>query len=102
MKNIPEILLPYVDKISDEGKITLQKQFKKAEKSKGVTFALWFFLGAHYAYMGKWGLFILFWLTGGGFFIWWFVDAFRISSLIDNLNEDIAMDIFQRVKLMDK
>lgn len=102
MKNIPEVLLPYVDKLSDEGKITLQKQFKKKEKSKGAAFALWLLLFSHYAYMGKWGLQILFWFTWGGFFIWWFIDAFRISGLIDSMNEDIAMDTFQRVKLMDK
>jgi len=102
MGNIPNTLLPYMDKLSDEAKITLQQQYKRKQKSKGSAYALWLFLGAHYAYMGKWGMQILFWFTWGGAGLWWIIDVFRISGLIDSMNEDIAMDIFQKVKIMDK
>ena len=102
MGNINQVLMPYMSKLSDEGKITLQQQYKKKQKSKGAAFALWFFIGFHYAYLGKWGMLILFWFTWGGAGLWWLIDGFRISGLVDSMNEDIAMEVFQNVKLMDK
>ena len=46
-------------------------------------------LGIHYLYLGKIGTFILFFITGGGFGIWWFIDLFRVSSLVSKFNGPI-------------
>jgi len=31
-------------------------QLQSETKSSGTAFLFWFFLGAHYAYLGKWGV----------------------------------------------
>lgn len=85
-------------------RLTAQKQeefieeFKRKKKSVGFTYALWFFLGWHYAYLGKWGVQVLFWLTLGGLFFWWFIDLFRVSGMVKNYNKDIAMDVMRNLK----
>lgn len=62
-------------------------------KSTGTAYLCWFFLGCHYAYLGKWGLQILYWFTVGGFGIWALVDLFHIPSKINAHNLKISMQI---------
>lgn len=58
-------------------------------KSTGVAYLFWFLLGAHYAYLGKWGLQILFWITLGGLGLWWIIDLFTMPGKVNNYNSDI-------------
>ena len=62
-------------------------------KSTGTAYLCWFFLGCHYAYLGKWGLQILYWITLGGIGIWALIDLFHIPSIVSNHNLKIAMQI---------
>lgn len=62
-------------------------------KSSGMGYVLFFFLGAHYAYVGKWGLQLLFWFTLGGCLIWGFIDIFRISSIVESYNFTLLAEI---------
>lgn len=50
-------------------------------KSKSTALILCLFLcGFHYIYVGKTGMAILFWLTGGGCGIWWIIDLIAILN----------------------
>lgn len=62
-------------------------------KSTGTAYLFWFFFGAHYAYMGKWGLQILYWFTLGGLGIWALIDLFTMSSKVDQHNAAIFRQI---------
>lgn len=64
-------------------------QLQNELKNTGLAYLFLFILGAHYAYMGKWFVQILFWITLGGFLIWWFIDLFRIPSMVNNHNSKI-------------
>jgi TM2 domain-containing membrane protein YozV len=55
-------------------------------KSKGVAYLFWFLLGAHYAYLGKWGTQILYWLTLGGLGFWAIIDLFTLGGKVENYN----------------
>ncbi|MFV5693124.1 TM2 domain-containing protein [Flavobacterium sp. LT1R49] len=67
-------------------------------KSSGTAYLLWFFFGFHYAYLGKWGLQLLYWITFGGFFIWAIIDLFTLSGRVANHN---AL-IFQQIDEIEK
>lgn len=62
-------------------------------KSTGTTYLCWFFLGCHYAYLGKWGWQILYWITLGGVGIWALIDLFHIPSKVNGHNLKISMQI---------
>ena len=62
-------------------------------KSSGVAFLFWFFLGSHFAYLGKWGLQILYWLTLGGLGIWGIIEAFLLSGRVEAYNAPIYQQI---------
>lgn len=76
--------------------------YQRRAKNLGTAYLLWFLLGWHYAYLGRWGWQILFWLTAGGFFIWWFIDLFRLPKLIAQYNEDVATAIMRDLAIMSQ
>ncbi len=67
-------------------------------KSTGTAYLLWFFLGAHYAYLGKWGIQILYWITLGGLGIWALIDLFTMSGKVNRHNATI----FQQIDEIEK
>ena len=54
--------------------------------------------GTHYAYLGKWGLQILFWITLGGLGIWAFFDLFTMSGKVARYNANI----FRQINAIEK
>lgn len=67
-------------------------------KSTGTAYLFWFFLGAHYAYLGRWGLQILYWITLAGLGIWGIVDLFTMSQKVERHN----FDIFRQIEDIEK
>ena len=74
--------------------------FRRKSKSMGIAYLFWFLFGLHYAYLGKWTLQILFWLTAGGLFVWALIDLFPIPKLVRDHNEDVASDVLRNIKAM--
>lgn len=62
-------------------------------KSSGTAYLCFFFLGCHYAYLGKWGLQFLYWFTLGGIGIWALVDLFHIPTKVNNHNLIITSQV---------
>ena len=62
-------------------------------KSKGTAFLMYWFLGAHYAYLGKWGVQLAYWFTLGGLGIWLMVDLFRVGGLVKRHNNLIYEEL---------
>ena len=62
-------------------------------KSTGTAILFWFLLGAHFAYLGKWGLQILFWVTLGGIGIWALIELFLIPGRVEKYNADIYQQL---------
>ena len=62
-------------------------------KSTGTAYLCWFFVGCHYAYLGKWGVQILYWITLGGIGIWALIDLFHIPTKVSTHNLIISSQI---------
>lgn len=75
-----------------------QEEFRRRRKSTGVAYLLWFFLGWHYAYLGRWGVQFLYWITLGGLGIWALVDLFRLGWVVGNRNSDISFDVMKDIR----
>lgn len=50
-------------------------------RSLPMAYAAWLFFGLHYGYFKQYWMQIFFWLTFGGFGVWWFLDALRMSTI---------------------
>lgn len=62
-------VLNEVSKLDKEKQEKLINLFLSQKKNKGLAIGL-SVVGLHYAYLQKWGLFVLYGITGGGFLIW--------------------------------
>jgi hypothetical protein len=62
-------------------------------KSTGVAYLLWFLIGFHFAYLNKWLLQILYWLTLGGLGIWVLIELFLIPGRVEGYNAEIYAQI---------
>lgn len=66
------------------------RDLKQRRKSLGTAYLAWFLLGWHYLYLGRVLVQIAFWITFGGFLVWWLIDLFRLPGVVRRLNEDTA------------
>lgn len=77
------------------------EEYKRKAKSTGVAYLfLLLIFSMHYGYLNKWGLQVVFWLTGGGMLVWWIIDIFRLSGLVKNHNKDVATDTMRNLKAL--
>ena len=95
--NLPAMVRNELVKLSAEKQEEFVEEYRRKAKSVGIAYILWL-LFVHYAYLRKWGILVLFWLTGGGAFFWWLIDAFRIPGMIRNYNKDVAVDVLRNLK----
>ena len=72
--------------------------FEKQLKSTGTAYLFFFLFGAHFAYLNKWGLQILFWLTLYGFGIWGLIELFTVSNRVEKYNRPY----YQKLDELDK
>ena len=99
---LPSALREGLSELTPSRQEQFMEEYSRKKKSIGIAYLLWFLLGLHYVYLGKWGVTLLMWLTmcmviG---FIWWMIDIFRIPSMVRSQNMDTATDVFRSLKSM--
>ena len=102
MENLTPVVQAQFNELSEEGKMHFQIDFEDKKKSVGTSYVMMIFLGSHYAYLGKWGLCIAFWISllfVIGFF-WAFVDLFRMKSIVNEYNNKLAQRIILQSKMI--
>jgi len=97
--SLPSMVKNELAKMPAQKQEEFVEEYKRKVKSVGIAYLfLIVILAMHYGYLRKWGLQIVFWLTGGGFFIWWLIDLFRLAGLVKDYNKDVAMDTMRNLK----
>lgn len=89
----PPIVNTKLGELNPEQKNIFYKEYGRRKKSVLIGYILLIPLGWHYAYVNKWGIQILCFLTLWGFLIWWFIDWFRLPSIIKRYNDELAIKI---------
>ena len=87
--------------LSSQQLAMVQAEVKGKEKTKGIAYALWFFLGGlggHRYYAGDIGMGIGMTLTLGGLGVWTLIDVFFIGSRIEKKNSELEYEVIQKVK----
>lgn len=77
----------------------VEVEYENRKKSKGVAYALWFFLGVlggHRFYSGDTGIAIGMLLTLGGLGVWALIDAFFIGKRIEVVNQTIYAEVMRK------
>lgn len=86
--------------LDEIGQLSFLSEYKRRRKGTGAAYVLWFLLGWHYAYVGKWGVQFLYWVSFGGFGVWALFDLFRVPGIVRRVNADIAISTMLEVKAL--
>ncbi|SIT13512.1 hypothetical protein SAMN05421786_106145 [Chryseobacterium ureilyticum] len=100
MGNFSYLIQKKFRELNSEQQRIFVSEFERRKKSVGISYLLWFLLGWHYAYLKKWGWLILYILTAGGFFIWAIIDLFRIPRMVEQYNNDLALEVLRDISIM--
>ncbi|MEM9423879.1 MAG: hypothetical protein AAF975_03705 [Spirochaetota bacterium] len=85
-------VLNELKKLSAQAQNDFITAYRAQSKSLGLAYCLLLLLfGLQYAYIGKWGKQILYWLTAAGAGIWGIVLLFTLPKVIGEYNRDLAM-----------
>lgn len=95
---LPAMVRNELTKLPAQRQEEFVEEYSRKARQAPIAYILWLCLGWHYMYQKKWGLQVVFWLTLGGFFVWWLVDAFRIPAMIRDYNKDVAVDTLRNLK----
>lgn len=95
INSLPPTVRHAVLQLDGASQAALFNEFERKKKKLSVAYIAWFLLGWHYLYVGKVGVQFAFWLTFGGFWVWWFLDLFRMPSIVRGANEQIARQALQ-------
>lgn len=98
---IPEDLA-LLTTLSDQQKQYALTLYASREKETTTAYILWCFFGCHYFYLGKIFTNILMWLLWPLFIgaIWWFIDLFRMKSLVQRKNHEILSKCIQEAVML--
>ena len=82
-----------LNQLSDKQKDYALTLYTAREKKKSTAYILWILFGVYYFYLGHPFKNILLWLLCFCFIgeIWWIIDLFRISGMVDRKNEEILL-----------
>ena len=101
LDDLPTMASTALARIDEEQQRAFVEEYWRKRKHVGRAYAAWFFLGCHYAYLGKWPTQLIYWLTLGGLWVWLIIDAFRIPQLVRDRNKDIAMGVLRDVCIVN-
>ncbi len=78
------------------------EEYRRRRKRVLVAYLAWLIF-SHYAYLGgRWLVQFVFWLTSGGFFVWWLFDGFRLFWMVQNFNRDVAIEVLRDVRAISE
>ena len=97
--SVPPAVRDKVAALPEQRQHEFAGEYNRKARSTATAYSLCLLVGAHYAYVGRWGIQIVFWATLGGLLIWWVVDLLRIPAMIRRYNEGVAKDILRRLQM---
>lgn len=99
VKSLPPSVQHVVAQMDGGTQAAFFNEYDRKKKRKSIGYLAWFFLAWHYLYARKVGMQFAFWFTLGGFGLWWFVDLFRMPSIIRSVNEQMAREALQTLHI---
>ncbi len=99
--SLPAMVKNELYSMSESKQSMFVEEYKRKQKSVGMAyFFLIICLGMPYGYLGKWGLQIVYWLTGMGCLIWFLILLFTLPSKVQDYNKDVALEVMRNLKIM--
>jgi hypothetical protein len=98
--SMPDSVKIQLVKLPPEAQVYAEADYRYKKK---VLFWAYFWcltIGAHYFYLKRPKIQMLFYVTCGGVFVWWAIDALLLLVYVDRCNEQIARDIITQYRVL--
>lgn len=120
LKSLPIMVQDELNKLDLYQQHAFLDEYNRRKKTKIFAYVLWFLLGWHYGYVGKWGVQLLYLVTWWSFFcsfntygflflfmficvfVWCIVDLFRIPTIINTYNKNLSIDILKELRAISR
>lgn len=97
-RELPYAVTAQLAELPQEAQREFFEEYNRNARTTSIGYILHLLVfGTHYAYLNQWILQFLYWFTAGGFGIWWFIDLFRIPSMIEAHNNKVADQTLRHV-----
>ncbi|GAB4191797.1 MAG: hypothetical protein OHK0057_11330 [Thermoflexibacter sp.] len=96
-KDLPFAVSAQLADLPEQAQRDFLNEYNRRAKNLVLSYILHFIFPAHYLYLDKILTQIIFWITFGGFGFWWFIDIFRMPSLVKDRNKEIADECLRYV-----
>ncbi len=98
---LPIMVKSALAKMPVEEQVMFQEMFEKKSKGLAVMLLLAVIFPIQHFLLGKTGLGIVFFLTGGGMGVWWVIEWFLTARRVREYNEDVAIKLLTDMKIMN-
>lgn len=99
VKSLPPSVQHTVSQMDSQSQSAFFNEYANKRKKVSIGYLAWMVCGLHYFYVKKAGLQVAFYLTGGGFGLWWFADLFRMPGIVRDYNEIAAREALQTLSI---
>jgi hypothetical protein len=97
--SLPPSVQHVVEQMDNASQAAFFNEYELKKKKLSIGYVLWLIFGFHYLYYGKGWLQLFYWVTLGGLGIWALIDLFRMPSIRDEANEQIARQTLQTLHI---
>ncbi len=99
--DLPASIRQSLGTLSPPQQVTFEEDYKRKRRSKALYFVIALVFPIQHFLLGRVGLGILFWITWGGFGLWWLIELlFTPFRRITEYNETIARELMRDLKIM--
>lgn len=99
VKALPPSVRHVVAQMDGPSQAAFFNEYEQKKKKKSIAWLMWFVFGWHYIYVGKIGTQFAYWFTFGGFGLWAIADLFRMPSIIQSANDQVARQALQTLQI---
>lgn len=100
-RHLPSSVTNALGKMPAEQQAVFEEEFVRKRRNTVLMLILAIIFPIHFFFEGRVGMGLLYWLTFGGFGIWWLVEIFLVWGRTKGFNEDMAKSLLRDMRIMN-
>jgi len=97
---LPSSVKNALGKLPPEEQAVFEEEYARKRRNKVLLLVLAILFPIHFFFEDRVGMGLLYWLTLGGFGVWWLIEIFLVTGRSNNFNEDTAKALLRDMRIM--
>lgn len=100
VRQLPSSVRNALGQMPQEQQAVFEEEYGRKRRNKVILGLLAIFFPIHFFFEDRIVLGLVYWLTIGGFGVWWLVEIFTVWGRTSRFNEDTAVALLRDMKIM--